>query len=264
MITVRPATQDDVPAIVVLIAQNARKGGLLPRGEASIRAHIGNFLVACHSEQSEESPLVDGPDPLLTLGVTEQIVGCGSLLPMNTTLVELALAGGGSGPPRFGIGQKIVAALIEEARKRNFGTLFALTCAVGFFEKCGFVVATLERISSPKGVDDCVQCPMTCLENRDEVAVMMPLQQTDAKEIVLPAEDRERVLQAVQAGRSGAPRRQPREPDPARNGHDDGPRRGEVASAPTRPHTRAEARPACARPCWPITAGWIRRPSCRG
>jgi argininosuccinate synthase len=213
-ITIRPATLDDVPAIVVLIAQNARKGGLLPRGEASIRAHIGNFLLACHSERSpvipvpipgtgngigdEESRHPQERDPSLTLGVTERVVGCGSLLPMNTTLVELRSLAVDETLRGAGIGQKLVAALIEEARARKFGTIFALTRAVSFFEKCGFAVAPKEFFPE-KVWNDCVQCPM--LENCDEVAVMMPLQQTDSPEIELPAEDRERVLQAVQAGR---------------------------------------------------------------
>jgi argininosuccinate synthase len=197
-ITIRPATLDDVPAIVVLIAQNARKGGLLPRGEASIRAHIGNFLVAetgvggqgsgVRNESSDHRPLT--PDP--------QIVGCGSLLPMNTTLVELRSLAVDEALRGAGIGQKLVAALIVEARARKFGTMFALTRAVSFFEKCGFAVAPKEFFPE-KVWNDCVQCPM--LENCDEVAVMLPLQQTDSTEIELPAEDRERVLQAVQAGR---------------------------------------------------------------
>jgi argininosuccinate synthase len=177
-ITIRPATLSDVQAIVVLIAQNARRGGLLPRGEASIRAHIDNFLIA-------ESA-----------GAT---VGCGSLLPMNATLVELRSLAVDENARGGGIGKLIVAALIEEARKRNFGTLFALTRAVSFFEKCGFQVAPKEFFPE-KVWNDCVACPL--LENCDEVAVMRPLgRQAEAGEVELGPEDRERVLEAIQRGR---------------------------------------------------------------
>ncbi len=195
-LSVRPATLDDVSAIVLLIAQNARKGGLLPRGEASIRAHIGNFLVACHSERGEESGSGSERDLSLALEVTNRVVGCGSLLPMNTTLVELRSLAVDENIRGAGIGQKMVAALIAEARTRKFGTLFALTRAVSFFEKCGFVVAPKEFFPE-KVWNDCVQCPM--LENCDEVAVMMSLGQTAIEE--QPAEERNRVLRAVQAGR---------------------------------------------------------------
>lgn len=180
-IIIRPATLNDVPAIVLLIAQNARKGGLLPRGEASVRAHIGNFMVAERAASGEAG-----------------IVGCGSLLPMNSTLVELRSLAVDEAMRGAGIGQKLVAALVEEARRRQFGTIFALTRVVGFFEKCGFSVAPKEFFPE-KVWNDCVACPM--LENCDEVAVMMPLRQDDSVAIRITPEDRERVLQAIQAGR---------------------------------------------------------------
>ncbi len=176
---IRSATLDDVPAIVVLIAQNARRGGLLPRGESSIRAHIDNFLVA------------EADDDV--------IAGCGSLLPMNTTLVELRSLAVDENARGGGVGKQIVAALIDEARKRKFGTIFALTRAVAFFEKCGFQVAPKEFFPE-KVWNDCVACPL--LENCDEVAVMMPLHSDAAEGAHLAPVDRERVLQAVQAGRA--------------------------------------------------------------
>ncbi len=178
-IQIRPANLDDVQAILMLIAQNARRGGLLPRGEASIRAHIDNFLIA----ESANS---------------NSMVGCGSLLPMNTTLVELRSLAVDENARGGGIGKLIVAALIDEARKRKFGTLFALTRAVAFFEKCGFAVAPKEFFPE-KVWNDCVACPL--LENCDEVAVMLPLQPAESDTAGISDEDRARVLQAVQAGR---------------------------------------------------------------
>jgi len=178
MTLIRAAVPGDVAAIAALIAQNARKGGLLLRDEADIRAHLDDFLVA------------EGGD--------SRVIGCGSLVPMNATLVELRSLAVDESARGGGVGQRLVAALVEEARRRQFGTIFALTRAVGFFEKCGFAVVPKEFFPE-KVWNDCVACPM--LENCDEVAVMMPLQPDQADEFQIRPEDRERVLRAVQAGR---------------------------------------------------------------
>lgn len=181
-ISIRPATLDDVQAIVILIAQNARRGGLLPRGEASIRAHLDNFLIA---EMSTD----DG---------ARTTVGCGSLLPLNSTLVELRSLAVDETIRGAGIGKKLVEALNEEARERKFGTIFALTRAVSFFEKCGYKVVPKEQFPE-KVWNDCVACPL--LENCDEVAVTMALQPSEASAFDVLPEDRERILEAIQAGR---------------------------------------------------------------
>ncbi len=154
-ITIRPAANADVAAIVDLVSANARKGGLLPRSEASIRAHLHNFAIA---------EMQDGES---------RIVGCGSLLPMSTTLVELRSLAVDETIRGAGIGQKLVAWLIEAARDRKFGTIFALTRAITFFQKCGFDIVPKEMFPE-KVWHDCVACPM--LANCDEVAVRMTLE----------------------------------------------------------------------------------------
>ncbi len=185
IIRIRPAVESDVPTIAWLIAQNARKGGLLPRDENNIRAHLGNFLVAEWAQDSSE--------------LAGCVVGCGSLMPMNATLVELRSLAVDDRVRGHGIGQKLVAALVEEARRRQFGTIFALTRAVQFFERCGFAVAPKEHFPE-KVWNDCVQCPM--LENCDEVAVMLSLQPgSSTDDAAHLREARERVLRDIQAGR---------------------------------------------------------------
>ncbi len=166
-VIVRPAVLDDVARISELIAGNARKGGLLPRSTANIRASLKNMLVAVLTgQEAAESPLV---------------VGCGSLVPMSTALVELrslavdeTLRGGG-------VGQKLVNALVAEARERKFSTIFALTRAMRFFEKCGFTVTSKENFPE-KVFRDCVSCPM--LLNCDEVAMSIELA---SEAIIVPA-----------------------------------------------------------------------------
>jgi len=134
---IRAATTDDVPTIVSLIGANARKGGLLPRSEASIRAGLHNFLVAQLEAEDvkngERDEGMNGQPPNSEPQTPNlKVVGCGSLMPMNTTLVELRSLAVDETLRGFGIGQKLVAALVAEARARKFGTIFALTRAVSF------------------------------------------------------------------------------------------------------------------------------------
>jgi argininosuccinate synthase len=159
---IRQATLDDVPGIVRLVADNARRGGLLPRSEANIRASIDNFLVA----------VLDG-----------RVIGCGSLLPMSANLAELRSLAVDAEIRGGGIGARLVARLIEAARARQFSTLFALTRAITFFEKCGFTITPKENFPE-KVWNDCVACPL--LANCDEVAVTLELD--DAQEAPVPNE----------------------------------------------------------------------------
>jgi len=162
MAEIRQATLADVPSISQLVADNARRGGLLPRSEANIRASIDNFLVA----------ELDG-----------RVVGCGSVLPMSANLAELRSLAVDAEIRGGGIGARLVARLIEAARARQFSTLFALTRAISFFEKCGFRVTPKENFPE-KVWNDCVACPL--LANCDEVAVTLELD--DAQEAPVPNE----------------------------------------------------------------------------
>ncbi len=165
-IQVRPATPDDAPSIALLVAANARKGGLLPRSETNIRATLKNFVVA----------VAPGEGALANDAGKPVIVGCGSLAPMNSTLVELRSLAVDERVRGLGVGQLIVARLVELARQRKFGTMFALTRAMRFFEKCGFALAPKEFFPE-KVWRDCVACPM--LANCDEMAMVLPLSSED-------------------------------------------------------------------------------------
>lgn len=167
---IRPALELDVSAIVALVGANARKGGLLPRSEASIRAHLHNFAVA---EALAQPALEGNADTGSFVPEARQIIGCGSLLPMSTTLVELRSLAVDENARGTGIGQRLVDWLVEAARDRKFGTIFALTRAVPFFQRCGFEIVPKELFPE-KVWHDCVACPM--LANCDEVAVMMTLE----------------------------------------------------------------------------------------
>ncbi len=152
-ITLRKATFADALAIADLVNLGEREGQLLPRSLDSIRATIDDWLIAEN---------------------VGQIVGCVSLLDMSPTLSEvrsLAVA------PEFrknGIGAKLVNALVEEARERGIPTVFALTRAVPFFERLGFVLTDKENFPE-KVWRDCLLCPVRL--KCDETAMVLEVKQ---------------------------------------------------------------------------------------
>ncbi len=144
----RKATHADAPAIADLVNLGEREGQLLPRSLDSIRASIDDWFVA------ED----DG-----------SIVGVGSLLEMNPALSEVRSLAVAPDYRQNGVGAKIVDALVDEARARGIAMVFALTRAVPFFEKQGFIIT--DKDNFPEKVwRDCMICPVrhAC----DEVAVV--------------------------------------------------------------------------------------------
>ncbi len=160
---IRPAEIDDVLGIAALIAVDARLGGLLPRSPQSIHAAIADFIVAEHHE--------DGA-----------IVSCGALAPMSANLVELRSLAVDVRMRGSGLGRRMVERLVENARRREFGQIYALTRAVEFFLKCGFEIAAKEEFPE-KVWHDCVNCPL--IADCDEIAVSMDLDLPDEEPLPL-------------------------------------------------------------------------------
>jgi amino-acid N-acetyltransferase len=148
---IRQASERDVQPIADVVTANARHGPLLPRSAENIRASLATWLVA----------EIDG-----------MIVGIGSLLDMSPTLVEVRSLAVLPAYRSYGIGGLLVRDLVERARARGIPTVFALTRAVPFFERMGFVVT--DRARFPEKVwRDCVICPLR--DNCDETAVVLEL-----------------------------------------------------------------------------------------
>jgi len=148
-IRVRRATLDDARTIADLVALGEREGQLLPRSLDAIRASIADWIVA---------------------EAAGHIVGAGSLVAMNHALAEVRSLIVAPAYRRWGIGKRIVLALIELARARGIPTIFTLTRAVLFFEQLGFVIT--EKENFPEKVwRDCSLCPVqfAC----DEVAMVL-------------------------------------------------------------------------------------------
>lgn len=150
-IIIRPATLADARDIAALVSLGEREGQLLPRSLDSIRASIGDWIVA-----------VDGA----------HIVGVGALVAMNHALVEVRSLVVAPAYRKFGVGSRIVSALVDQARARGRPTIFTLTRAVLFFEKLGFHITDKENFPE-KVWRDCANCPVqfAC----DEVAMVKSL-----------------------------------------------------------------------------------------
>jgi amino-acid N-acetyltransferase len=71
-----------------------------------------------------------------------------------------------------GLGRRLVERLLEDAGRRGFAQVLALTRRVGFFEALGFKV-TQRELYLEKLVVDCAACPMNvCC---DETALVRPV-----------------------------------------------------------------------------------------
>lgn len=148
---IRNATLNDVDVIAALVVQFVATGDLLPRSAESIRLTIDDWVLAT---------------------LDNEIVGIGSLLQFTPILAEVRSLAVLDSAQGFGFGRKIVAALVEMARGRSIPTVFALTRAVPFFIKCGFIVT--EKENFPEKIwHACRFCPIQ--DNCDEIAVVLRL-----------------------------------------------------------------------------------------
>jgi amino-acid N-acetyltransferase len=148
-ILIRKASLADTLAIAALVNLGEREGQLLARSIESVRATIGDWLVA----------EADGA----------VVVGVGALIEMGPKLVEVRSLAVLPNYRKKGLGARIVGSLLEEATARGYAQVFALTRAVAFFERLGFSVTVKEEFPE-KVWRDCIICPVrfAC----DEVALV--------------------------------------------------------------------------------------------
>ena len=149
---IRAAHEPDIPTILRLVSDHARRGDLLPRTALSIRETLADWLVG----QDEDG----------------DIVACVSLLHYTPVLAEVRSLAVSDKVKGQGWGRTIVKALITQARHNGVPTLFALTRAVDFFQKMGFAITDRERFPQ-KVWRDCQFCPI--VDACDETAVVLHL-----------------------------------------------------------------------------------------
>ena len=154
---IRSARESDIPDILRMVSDHARRGDLLPRTALSIRDTLDDWLVG-----KDE----DG-----------DIVACVSLLYYTPVLAEVRSLAVADKVKGQGWGRTIVKTLITQARQNGVPTLFALTRAVDFFQKTGFTVTNRERFPE-KVWRDCQFCPI--FDACDETAVVLRLNEPTA------------------------------------------------------------------------------------
>ncbi len=161
VITIRPAEEADISAIIEMVNRFTAQNIMLPRTETSIRQTLPDWLVA-----------TDGAPRGLP------VAGFGSLVPLTEKLVEIRSLAIHEEYQGRRIGGQFVAALVEFARERIYEQVCALTLRTNFFTRLGFTVVDRWSIS-PKVWQACIYCAK--FHRCDEVAVLMPLVEKPAK-----------------------------------------------------------------------------------
>ena len=138
MLTIRQAQLADVPAMLRLINDHAARSVMLPRTELELCESLRDFLVAFE----------DG-----------ELAGCGALHFYTQHMAELRSLAVAPSRTRSGLGQRLAAELLDQARKYGVDVVFLFTYVPGFFEKLDF--QTVDRGALPlKAWKDCLRCPM--------------------------------------------------------------------------------------------------------
>ncbi len=156
-VTIRMAQAEDAAQILNMVNRFAEQNIMLPRTEESVRQTLSDWLVAVEEHPAPGEPVV---------------VGCGALVPLTDTLVEIRSLAVHESQQGKGLGGKLVLALVEMARQREFHQVCALTLREDFFTRLGF--EQVDRWSiSPKVWQACIYCRK--FHRCDEVAVSMTL-----------------------------------------------------------------------------------------
>lgn len=146
---IRPARVGDVPAIYELIRKFADRKVMIRRSMGELYESIREFLVAIED---------DG-----------RVVGCVALHVFWEDLAELKCLAVAEDAQGGGVGRKLVDACWEQARVLEINSVFALTYAVGFFERCGY--DQIDKAELPHKIwNECVRCPL--FPNCTEVALI--------------------------------------------------------------------------------------------
>lgn len=156
-IIIRPAQLEDVEEITELVNRFAQQNLMLPRKMDTVRQTLGDWFVALEYEPGMEAL---------------PVVGCGALVSLTDTLVELRSLAVDAGQHGKGVGSQLVLELVKLAKERGYLQICALTLRENFFIRLGFELVDRWSIS-PKVWQACIYCPK--FHRCDEVAVLMNL-----------------------------------------------------------------------------------------
>ena len=160
MPAIRQAVVQDVPALLRLINGYAAERLLLPRGHAELCDNIGEFVVAVEHDN---------------------ILACGALKIYGEGIAEIRSLGVEPERKISGLGRAITEHLLSEAEERGLKTVFALTVAPEFFQKCGFQEAPRENFPL-KIWRDCLLCPKFFHCDEKTMAIELPVRAASVNE----------------------------------------------------------------------------------
>ncbi len=146
---IRKALIADVPAIHKLVNHFAGARRMLSRSLAEIYENVRDFFVAEHEGA---------------------VVGSAALHIFWGDLAEVRALAVAEEHQGTGLGKRLVAACVDEARTMGVKRVFALTFEAPFFERVGF--SRISKNELPHKIwSDCIRCPM--FPDCDEEAVML-------------------------------------------------------------------------------------------
>ena len=148
---IRKARINDVPFIQKLLAEFAKDGKLLARSLSELYTHLRDTVVAFDEESG-------------------QLMGCCSLHIVWENLSEIRSLAVAQPYQGRGVGRRLVAVCIEEARQLGIGRVFVLTYETEFFAHLGFQVVD-KNIFPQKIWADCLHCPK--FPDCDEIAMVL-------------------------------------------------------------------------------------------
>jgi amino-acid N-acetyltransferase len=152
-LNIRPARVGDVPAIYELIRTFADRKLMIRRSMGELYESIREFLVAVDDQN--------------------QIVGCAALHVFWDDLAELKCLAVAEGTQGQGIGRRLVDACWNAARELEISSVFTLTYATSFFERCGY--HQIDKTELPHKIwNECVRCPL--FPNCQEVALIRSIE----------------------------------------------------------------------------------------
>jgi len=126
----RPAQLADVPGILQLIAPLEEDGSLVGRPRELLENEIGNFRI---------------------IEWENTLIACAALYPVSSELGEIACIAIDPGHRDQGLGERLLAALEQQARAAGMSTLLALTVsAEHWFQRHGFEQSTLAELPAKR------------------------------------------------------------------------------------------------------------------
>jgi amino-acid N-acetyltransferase len=137
-LNIRPARVSDVPAIYELIRVFADQKLMIRRSMTELYESIREYLVAVDDEN--------------------RVAGCVALHVFWADLAEIRGLAVSEHVQNSGVGRQLVDACWESARELDITSVFALTQAAGFFQRCGY--HAVDRAELPSRIwNECVRCP---------------------------------------------------------------------------------------------------------